>query len=539
MDFITLAAAKKYAKDIQPFKENAPLKSFYWDGDTTNLRFVNFNPTESINFTWYKISEEILSEKEIMKGIITVLAPEDIFSANATIMPGLKTDNGSFIATSSQLDGLPLVVVCGVDGDKFSETIEGVEIEITFPEAGLWFCKISMDGEGRTLFLNIQPDVTTIDSKFLPEGCAGREFGDRVYWNLSPTDTYEDLGMHIEWDGSNTEVFVIVPSQSEEMEIPEGTAFYKVSDKINTIIGKTFHYQWITGTGTSNKFTTETVIQLIDNDSGDIIGEAGKLANNSYCVANLKKRGKVNFLDVEIEFLEEGLYFIKIPEQGRVIEIYDEMYNNMSGLSVFKVTEALEDDLFHSTLEVCSDGQIMNLLITEYDEEETFAYYGKTENDSSYCYPFVFNIKTDNEIIDLSDFMEVEDYKHCFKKSGLYMVNPFSYNNDKNYFLLKGKNYNNQKISQRFLPDTYTVIDYVSSSSSSPISSYGVYKALGNRYNIYDTNDVSMYNYNFITSHGVANKLREYYHKDEVNSLIQNLTDEINNLKNKLSELEI
>jgi hypothetical protein len=44
------------------------------------------------------------------------------------------------------------------------------------------------------------------------------------------------------------------------MEIPEGTAFYKVSDKIDTIIGKTFRYEFITGTDTSAQITTETVM---------------------------------------------------------------------------------------------------------------------------------------------------------------------------------------------------------------------------------------------------------------------------------------
>jgi hypothetical protein len=44
------------------------------------------------------------------------------------------------------------------------------------------------DKGARTLFLNTQPNITAIDSKFLPEGCAGREFGDSIYWDGSLTD---------------------------------------------------------------------------------------------------------------------------------------------------------------------------------------------------------------------------------------------------------------------------------------------------------------------------------------------------------------
>jgi hypothetical protein len=56
---------------------------------------------DGIKFTWYKISDEVLSEKEIMKSVIAVLTPEGIISANTEIMADIRTDNGGFVATSS------------------------------------------------------------------------------------------------------------------------------------------------------------------------------------------------------------------------------------------------------------------------------------------------------------------------------------------------------------------------------------------------------------------------------------------------------
>jgi hypothetical protein len=82
----------------------------------------------------------------------------------------------------------------------------------------------------------------------------------------------------------------------------------------------------------------------------------------------LEKAGKTNYLDIEIEFLEEGLYFIKVLGQGRVSDIYDELYNDMGGLYICKIMEALEDDLLYSTLEIEADEFAGDFPIIEYSE---------------------------------------------------------------------------------------------------------------------------------------------------------------------------
>lgn len=458
MDFITFAAAKKYAKDISLGEEKSSGKKFFWNGDTTGLAFVEYELDEHTKFGWYKISDEILTEEEVRKGefIVFISGSDNLTYSIPIDAIKSKTEKGSFYATNTNW-GIPAVIVCGSNGDKiFGEGIAS-EVSVTLPETGLWI--FSGIPDYYVMGLNIKPDITTIDSKFLPERCAGREFGTRVYWDFAPTDTFVQFGWCVDLENVKIETQVEVFSNDESKEVPEGTAFYKVSEKINSLNELTFDMEFYNYGIFYGELNSDTIVSLFDADSGDKLGEGGKLITEDFsmrvpAIINLQSAGKIIYEDVEAIFPESGLYFLYVPKTYNVARIYDNVYNNFGGIGAYRVAETI-DDLLFCKVNFATSGEGNQEIIIRDSEDYEEGLYGKTETGSSYCFPYILNIKSDNEIIDFSKLAEDDSYKFYFEKSGLYIANIAEYNpveDEKNSILIKGRDYQMQKIDKRFLP---------------------------------------------------------------------------------------
>ena len=486
----------------KPFEEISSGQSFFWDGNTENLPYeeieIDVGSDAPVVLTYCKISDIILSEDDAKKSKVSFLSRngDDLETVSLPIntIKG-KTSNGSFYATHSG-SPIPLLIICNSAGDTIEDNIYGIDLSITFPEEGMWFFKKTYYGEEqmRVTSLIIPPEIKTLDSKYLPDGCAGREIGTKILWDGAPTDTYIQPGWVIEWDGSDTGVSCsIIAGPNSEMEVPEGAAFYKISEKLDSLVGLVFEFG-----GGSIHLDSDSVLTYFDENDGQIIATYG--SPTMQFVWNVEKPGKVMVQGNEAVFEEEGLYFLKTSDKYWVERIYNELYGEMEDLKLYKISEPINDTL---------DGYILNLLNGDNEEMElplssgNFL-FGQTETGSSYAFPYFFNIKTDNEKINI---MAETDISLNFEKAGLYLVDFSTIGATFNF--LAGRDYQIFKINKKFLPDSVSdkYKTYIENSDDIYPTSGAVYRALGNRSQLLIQSSINLSSNDPVSSNAVYKAL--------------------------------
>lgn len=493
----------------KPFEEISPGQEFFWDGNTENLPYEEIEiqvDGEPMALTWYKISDTILSEADVRKSEVSLFRVNGDDSETISIPMNItkgRTSNGSFYATHSTML-IPFLMICNSAGDTIEDNISGIDLSITFSEEGLWFFKQTYFGEElmRVTSLTIPPEIKTIDSKYLPDGCVGREVGTKILWDGAPTDTYVQPGWAIEWDGSDTGVSVpVVIGPNSEVPISEGTAFYKVSEKLDSLVGLFLEID-----GEYERLDSDSVLTYFDENNGQVIATFG--SSDTPYVWNVEKPGRIMLYGNEAVFEEEGLYFLKIDNERYVERILNEAYGYLEDTKFYKISEPIDDTI---------NGYILNLLNGDNEEEEILLSdgeltIGQTATGSSYAAPYVFNIKTDNEKIevDVGEF----DTSLNFEKAGLYIPD-FSIMGA-TFNFLAGRDYQIFKINKKFLPDSISdkYVTHIENSDDSYPTSGAVYRALGDRQQLSIRTDINSWSHDPVSSSAVYQGLRtinDYY----------------------------
>lgn len=285
----------------------------------------------------------------------------------------------------------------------------------------------------------------------------------------------------------------------EDAGRPEGISFYKVAEKLDSLMGWT--YQATNGSTVS--LNSEEIGTVLD-DSGNVIATYG--SSDTMWVWNVEQTVPVNGVGADVTFPETGLYFINIEGQFRVQSIYNIIYENLGETRLYKISEALDDDLNGYRMNITADGESVEIVITDNPESDDDAYYGSTATGSSYGLPYIFNIVTDNESIDCTDtFGAIFE----FEKAGLYLIDVGAIGATFNF--LAGRDYKVVKIDEKFLPDSAQLKSerktWIEDSDESYPTSGAVYRALGNRNQLSIQSSVNSWSNNPVSSMAVYNAL--------------------------------
>ena len=359
-------------------------------------------------------------------------------------------------------------------------------VDITFREVGLYFFYANVDGQEVkiTSFTHSDYKIKQIDEKYIPDiylksAAAGApngiatlddagkvllaqlpeidagikswneledkpfyETGVKITWDGTPTDTYVQPGQQIEWDGTDTGVSLPIPA-TEDGTIPEGITFYKVAEKLDSLEGWTYIIIADETEGDPYSLTADNISTILD-DNGNIIATYG--TNQTMWVWNVEQVAPVSIMGVEVTFPETGLYFINLEGQFRISRMYNVAYDNMMGdVKIYKIQEFLNGVLDGYKFNATSDGSEIEMVISSSNSEGLV--YGETDTGSSYGAPYIFNILTDNETINLTDTF---GFDITFPTSGLYFFDCYSMGVTLNY--LASPDYELIKIDEKFLP---------------------------------------------------------------------------------------
>lgn len=145
-----------------------------WDGDTTGRVKATM---EDEQFTWYKVSDKILTADDIIGGTITMIqngATEQLDVLNE----GISEEEFGYLV-------LDFVVLIAMKQGTFN--VNGANISI--PETGIYFISV-----GGTTYISSFSNSTVhpFDDKYIPDSIARK---DEIYTNYNHT-------MSITWDGN-------------------------------------------------------------------------------------------------------------------------------------------------------------------------------------------------------------------------------------------------------------------------------------------------------------------------------------------------
>ena len=151
----------------KPFEEQKAFDDIVWNDNVDGLPSVSTSVRdeyETIDITWYKISDKVLSIDDVIGGSIAYNVIDDgIYEEeiNDDIIYQI-TESGSFMYDA-------YMICIAKAGDVVPSDISGVEI--VFPDEGIWVGRVSVDGEivERFEHLKSPTKITKIDEKYLPE----------------------------------------------------------------------------------------------------------------------------------------------------------------------------------------------------------------------------------------------------------------------------------------------------------------------------------------------------------------------------------
>jgi hypothetical protein len=199
----------------KPFEEISRGEKITWDGNTDGLTTISLEmPDMGATFVCCKLSDMILTKEQAMGKNFEAYADGNTMSLSVDMVGG-ATPNCSFYMTNSDF-GMPVIWMCSHADDTV--VYEGdVNFSLTFPETGLWFFAMIMEGSiySRAVSFTIPDVIKTLDIKYLPDNMAlGYE-----------TKAFED----IIWDG-NTDGLPMVSVNADVDGTPMTLTLYKVSD---------------------------------------------------------------------------------------------------------------------------------------------------------------------------------------------------------------------------------------------------------------------------------------------------------------------
>ena len=474
--------------------------SILFPSDVSNCTTITSQPLEAMGgmgFSFVKVSDDCFATPDETYGALIKVQNDGTvleFTVEASNIANLGNGFGILVLDNGFYPLMMNVTSVGVSTFPTADFL-GEDMIFDVSETGIYF--LNIEGMAYTESFEINKGKT-LDPKFLPAGSIGYEKGEKILWNGNPTDTYIQPGQIIEWDGSDTGVSVPVPAD-EDAGRPEGISFYKVAEKLDSLMGWT--YQATNGSTVS--LNSEEIGTVLD-DSGNVIATYG--SSDTMWVWNVEQTVPVNGVGADVTFPETGLYFINIEGQFRVQSIYNIIYENLGETRLYKISEALDDDLNGYRMNITADGESVEIVITDNPESDDDAYYGSTATGSSYGLPYIFNIVTDNESIDCTDtFGAIFE----FEKAGLYLIDVGAIGATFNF--LAGRDYKVVKIDEKFLPDSAQLKSerktWIEDSDESYPTSGAVYRALGNRNQLSIQSSVNSWSNNPVSSMAVYNAL--------------------------------
>lgn len=166
-----------------------------WDGDTTGRVSAT---ADGMPYTWYKVSDEILTADQIIGSTMTVIQNGE---ATQSVIIGDAYSEVEFGYMTS--DSYVFIV------EKAGDFNIGINIHI--PEPGVYF--VNVIANGMSVRVSSLSNIIThpFDDKYIPNTIARK---DEVYTNYSHT-------MSITWDGN---------TDGKDMFVWNGWHYYKMSD---------------------------------------------------------------------------------------------------------------------------------------------------------------------------------------------------------------------------------------------------------------------------------------------------------------------
>lgn len=221
-----------------------------WDGDTTGRASAT---AEGMSYTWYKVSDEILTADDIIGATVTVVQNGVSQSLVLTSDAVAREDYG--VITS---DGL---IILAAQQGTYVSTMEGFSISI--PETGVYF--VYMSSAGTTVYSTSLSNIIAhpFDDKYIPDSIARKN---EVY-TKDEAHTYE-------YDGTTA---------GRDTISYNALHFYKISDDIFTReelsgVSATFGSQTSSGIINLNVGTnciTYTTWFVIVTAAGDCVTDSG------------------------------------------------------------------------------------------------------------------------------------------------------------------------------------------------------------------------------------------------------------------------
>lgn len=191
-----------------------------WDGDTTGRVSAT---TESAPYTWYKVSDKILTAYQVIGGTVTVIQNDVLNQVIITDETCLETEFGYILGNFA-------IFIAAETGDF---NIEGLNIHI--PESGVYFVNASTGGMSMSVSSLSNIFAHPFDDKYIPDSIARK---DEVY-TKDEAHTYE-------YDGTTA---------GRDTISYNGLHFYKISDDIFTrdeLIGVSATFGSNTSSGINN-----------------------------------------------------------------------------------------------------------------------------------------------------------------------------------------------------------------------------------------------------------------------------------------------
>ena len=474
--------------------------SILFPSDVSNCTTITSQPLEAMggmSFSFIKVSDDCFATPNETYGALIKVQNDGTvleFTVKDNNIVNLGNGFGILVLENGFYPLMMNITSVGVSTFPTADML-GEDMIFDAIETGVYF--LNIEGMAYTESFEINKGKT-LDPKYLPAGSIGYEKGEKILWDGNPTDTYIQPGQIIEWDGSDTGVSIPIPAD-EDAGRPEGITFYKVAEKLDSLFGWTYQAT----NGSTVTLNSEEIGTMFD-DSGNVIATYG--SSDTMWVWNVEQTVPVNVVGADVTFPETGLYFINIEGQFRVQSIYNIVYENLGETKLYKISEALDDDLNGYRMNVTADGESIEIVITDNPESDNDAYYGSTATGSSYGLPYIFNIVTDNESIDCTDtFGAIFE----FEKAGLYVIDVNAMEATFNF--IAGKDYKVVKIDEKFLPDGAQLKSerktWIEDSDESYPTSGAIYRALGNRNQLSIQSSVNSWSNDPVSSMAVYNAL--------------------------------
>ena len=168
-----------------------------WDGDTTGRVKIT---ADNEGFTWYKVSDEILTADQIIGSTMTSVQ-NDVSRQNVVTGDDIVEQEFGYM--------IQFGIIIAAETGNFNA--DGSNIHI--PEPGVYFLNVSAGGMSASISSLSNIIIHPFDDKYIPDSIARK---DEIYTNYNHT-------ISITWDGNK---------DGKDTFVWNGFNFYKMSDEV-------------------------------------------------------------------------------------------------------------------------------------------------------------------------------------------------------------------------------------------------------------------------------------------------------------------